>query len=160
MALESIKTITTIVSILMGLLASGRHVLASEDKQVIRGTVDIGLIQKLAYRERIDLPAILFFDAAGCLVWQSFGLKDGLGRELREAIASSVNCDTTRRDAAESMLRHEGIPIPEGTAGPLLVWYSSDLICQRCADLRTREWHSLTNEMPDTTLMVDLDWKR
>lgn len=129
--------------------------------ETITGRVGAGPIKTAAGEEAIALPAVLYFDADGCLVWKNLGLKDGWHEELIRATNMSVSdCDEPASIQLLSQLREEGVEVPETDTRSLLIWYGSDALCERCAGLRVTDWPRLLEKIPDETLVLNLEWKR
>lgn len=134
------------------------------DMPVLAGDATPAFVETATGESGFGVPAVLFFDASGCLVWSDFGLRqedEALDRLGTIATLEPGDCD--RRTAAPVLdnLAAQGVQFRRSDVlgKPLVIWYGSDTLCPPCVDKKQRLWSRIRSALPAQTLAFDLNWK-
>ena len=131
----------------------------AEEPRVVTGEAPPALIASLLHQPDFDIPAVLYFDSGGCLVWSGSGSEVDFARELRARLAIKNSCDVAAWPEAVESFESLGLPVSAEMIAerPILIWYGSDSLCEPCRTAKEKAWPTLVQLAPSDTIKMLLE---
>lgn len=149
------------ISSILWLTATHGAFTNAQEMSTIAGSVPPQFISDFVVEKQFQIPAILFFNERGCLVWSGFGPDVDFSEEIIDSLQAGQNCEIPPLPKVIAELQDAGIPVTPNDYRnrPVLIWYASEELCTYCAGVKRKHWEKLEASIPANTARFVLEMK-